>query len=101
MKNNTKGGTTMYRITMVNITKLLDELWTEFNDRLDQIIELDIQGGDVNVSDEIWKIYDEWWDYLKTLKSVKLLSEEEFVSMIHKADDRCTEVIAIHRERED
>lgn len=91
----------MYRITMVNITKLLDELWTEFNDRLDQIIELDIQGGEVNVSDEIWKIYDEWWDYLKTLERVKLLSEDEFKLMIHKADNRCTEVIAIHKERED
>ena len=100
LKDVRKGGTTMYRLTMVNITKLLDELWTEFNDRIDQIIELDLQGGEVNVSDEIWKIYDEWWDYLKVLARVKLLSEDEFVSMIRKADKVCTDNIVAYMNKE-
>ena len=101
LKDARKGVTTMYRITMVNITKTLDDLWTEFNERIAQILELYFNGEEVHLSDEIWKIYDEWWDYLKMLERVKLLHEDEFKKMIKLADKRCCEVIAKVRESEE
>lgn len=101
LKDARKGVTTMYRTTMVNITKLLDELWTEFNERIAQILEYYFDADGIDFSDEIWKIYDEWWDYLKALERVKLLHEDEFKEMIKLADKRCCEVIATDREKEE
>lgn len=89
----------MYRATMINIKKLLDDLWEEFNIRIGQIIEHHLNDNIQNYSEEIWKIYDEWWDYLKTLERVKLLKKEECENMIRLADNRCIEVIAILKEQ--
>ena len=101
LKDARKGVTSMYRITIVNITNLLDEVWTEFNERIAQILELYFNGDEVHLSDEIWKIYDEWWDYLKALERVKLLHEDEFKEMTRLADNRCCDVIASVRKKEE